>query len=54
MYMQAPWFIVRLNQVSDGMVVCARICGGIKFSVKCDGGGEVSDFVGEVLDRTEA
>jgi hypothetical protein len=59
MYMQALWFIVRLSQVSDGMVVCARICGGIKFCVKCGGGnggggGEVSDFVGKVFDRTEA
>jgi hypothetical protein len=56
MYMQALWFIVRLNQVSGGMVgVCVRICGGIKFCVKCDdGGGEVSDFVGKVFDKTEA
>jgi len=28
MYMQALWFIVKLNQVSDGMVVCAGIRGG--------------------------
>jgi len=34
MYMQALWFIVRLNQVSDGMVLWARICFGIKFCVK--------------------
>jgi hypothetical protein len=55
MYMQALWFIVRLNEVSDGMVVCARICGGIKFFVKCGGGGgvAVSDFVGKVFDGTE-
>jgi hypothetical protein len=55
MYMQALWFIVRLNQVRDGMMVCARICSGIKFYVKCGGGGgEVSDFVGKVFNRTEA
>ena len=53
--MQTLWFIVRLNQISDGMVVCVRICDGIKFCVKFGGGGgEVSDFVGKVFDRTEA
>jgi hypothetical protein len=56
MYMQALWFIVRPNQVSDVMVVYARICGSIKFYVKCSsgGGGEVSNFVDKLFDRTEA
>jgi hypothetical protein len=52
--MQILWFIVRLNEVSKVMVVCGRICDGIKFCMKCGGGGEVSYFVGKVLDRTDA
>jgi hypothetical protein len=46
-YMKALWFIMRINQVSDGRVVCIRIiCDGIKACVKC-GGDEVLDFVGK-------
>jgi hypothetical protein len=52
--MQVLWFIVRLNEVSKVMVVCVRICDGIKCYVKCGGGGEVSCFVGKVLDRSES
>jgi hypothetical protein len=38
---------MRINQVSDGRVVCIRImCDGIKSCVKC-GGDEVLDFVGK-------
>jgi hypothetical protein len=47
-------FVMRLNQVSNGMVVCVRICGGIKFCVKCGGRGEVSHILGNVFDGTEA
>lgn len=42
-------FIMRLNQVSNGMVVCVRICDGIKFCVKCCGRGEVSHILGNSL-----